>query len=69
MALIRELMDHTQALQSTLVSVDSASKSSGLGSPMISLFVSLGRYLTNHSTGVWVSAVLHRINLAFFDRI
>jgi len=35
----------------------------------MSLFVSLGRHLTDHSTSMWVSAVLHRINLAFFDRI
>lgn len=42
--LIQESVDQTQALQSRLVCVDSASKSSGLGSPMMSLFVSLGRY-------------------------
>lgn len=61
-------MDHVQALQPSLVSVDSAYRPSGLGSPMILLFVSLSRYLSDHSTIVWVSTVSHRISLAFFDR-
>jgi len=36
---------------------------------MMSRFVSLGRHLSDHSTNVWVSTVLHRTDLAGFDRI
>ena len=69
MTWIQESMDQAEALQSSLMFVVSADRPSGLGSPMMSLFVSLCRHLSDHSTSVWVSTVWHRINLAFFDRI
>ena len=54
MTSVQESVYHAQALQTSLVCVDNVYRPSGLGSPMMSFFVSLGRYLSDHSTSVWM---------------